>query len=40
MGTNNHIFKAIDFFCEGGGVMCELRKAGIDVIAGVEISLG
>lgn len=39
MGTNNHTFKAIDFFCGGGGMTCGLRQAGIDVIAGVEISL-
>lgn len=29
MGTNNHTFKAIDFFCGGGGVTCGLRQAGI-----------
>lgn len=27
-------FKAIDFFCGGGGMTCGLRQAGIDVIAG------
>ena len=36
MGTNNHTFKAIDFFCGGGGMTCGLRQAGIDVIAGVD----
>lgn len=29
-------FKAIDFFCGGGGMTCGLRQAGIDVIAGVD----
>ena len=37
---NDRKFKVIDFFCGGGGVTCGLRQAGIDVIAGVEISLG
>lgn len=32
-GTN---FKAIDFFCGGGGMTCGLRQSGIDVIAGVD----
>lgn len=30
-------FKAIDFFCGGGGMTCGLRQAGINVIAGVDI---
>ncbi len=30
---NNQIFKAIDFFCGGGGVTFRLRQAGSDVIA-------
>lgn len=30
-------YKAIDFFCGGGGMTCGLRQAGIDVIAGVDI---
>lgn len=34
--TNNSQFKAIDFFCGGGGMTCGLRQAGIDVIAGVD----
>ena len=34
--NNNHTFKAIDFFCGGGGMTCGLRQAGIDVIAGVD----
>lgn len=43
--TNNNIikqnisdteFKAIDFFCGGGGMTCGLRQAGINVIAGVD----
>lgn len=33
---NNKNFKAIDFFCGGGGMTCGLRQAGIDVIAGVD----
>lgn len=31
-----HKVKAIDFFCEGGGMTCGLRQAGINVIAGVD----
>lgn len=34
--NQNHKFKAIDFFCGGGGMTCGLRQAGIDVIAGVD----
>lgn len=34
---NNRRYKAIDFFCGGGGMTCGLRQAGIDVIAGVDI---
>lgn len=34
--TNTPQFKAIDFFCGGGGMTCGLRQAGIDVIAGVD----
>ena len=30
-------YKAIDFFCGGGGMTCGLRQAGIDVIAGVDL---
>lgn len=33
---NNQKFKAIDFFCGGGGMTCGLRQAGIDVIAKVD----
>ena len=29
-------YRAIDFFCGGGGMTCGLRQAGIDVIAGVD----
>lgn len=29
-------YKAIDFFCGGGGMTCGLRQAGIDIIAGVD----
>ncbi|WP_034540947.1 DNA cytosine methyltransferase [Bacteroides pyogenes] len=35
MESNNQ-FRAIDFFCGGGGMTCGLRQAGIDVIAGVD----
>ena len=35
---DNNRFKAIDFFCGGGGMTCELRQAVIDVIAGVRFS--
>lgn len=34
--ANNPQFKAIDFFCGGGGMTCGLRQAGINVIAGVD----
>lgn len=27
--TNNPQFKAIDYFCGGGGMTCGLRRAGI-----------
>ena len=37
MNKNN--FKAIDFFCGGGGMTYGLRQAGIDVIAGVDIDI-
>ena len=33
---NTHRFKAIDFFCGGGGMTCGLRHAGVDVIADVD----
>ena len=33
---NCDTYKAIDFFCGGGGMTCGLRQAGIDVIAGVD----
>lgn len=36
--ANNPLFKAIDFFCGGGGMTCGLRQAGIDVIAGVNFA--
>lgn len=32
----NTDYKAIDFFCGGGGMTCGLRQAGINVIAGVD----
>lgn len=34
--TNTPLFKAIDFFCGGGGMTCGLRQVGIDVIAGMD----
>ncbi len=34
--TQNAEYKAIDFFCGGGGMTCGLRQAGINVIAGVD----
>ena len=37
MKKNKNKFKAIDFFCGGGGMTYGLRQAGIDVIAGVDI---
>ena len=33
------IYKAIDFFCGGGGMTHGLRQAGIDVIAGVDFDV-
>jgi DNA (cytosine-5)-methyltransferase 1 len=36
MNIKNKKYKAIDFFCGGGGMTCGLRQAGIDVIAGVD----
>lgn len=32
-------FRAIDFFCGGGGMTCGLRQVGIDVIAGVDFDI-
>ncbi|MDR2789594.1 MAG: DNA cytosine methyltransferase [Campylobacteraceae bacterium] len=32
-------YKAIDFFCGGGGMTCGLRMAGINVIAGVDFDI-
>lgn len=32
----NANYKAIDFFCGGGGMTCGLRQAGINVVAGVD----
>ncbi len=31
---NNKTYRAIDFFCGGGGMTCGLRQSGIDMIAG------
>ena len=36
IATNDNKYRAIDFFCGGGGMTCGLRQAGIDVIAGVD----
>ena len=33
---NGNKFKAIDFFCGGGGMTCGLRQAGIDVISDMK----
>ncbi|HKM11860.1 MAG TPA: DNA cytosine methyltransferase [Bacteroidales bacterium] len=35
MGTQD--YKAVDFFCGGGGMTYGLRQAGIDVVAGVDL---
>lgn len=32
-------YKAIDFFCGGGGMTCGLRQAGIEVVAGVDFDI-
>ena len=32
-------YKAIDFFCGGGGMTCGLRQAGIEVLAGVDFDI-
>lgn len=37
MEKGNIKYKAIDFFCGGGGMTCGLRQAGIDVVAGVDL---
>ena len=37
--NDNKRYKAIDFFCGGGGMTCGLRQAGIEVIAGVDIDI-
>ena len=36
MNYKNKKFKAIDFFCGGGGMTCGLLQSGIDVIAGID----
>ena len=36
MKANTTKYKAIDFFCGGGGMTYGLRQAGINVIAGVD----
>lgn len=33
-------YKAVDFFCGGGGMTYGLRQAGINVIAGVDLDAG
>ena len=38
IATNDKKYRAIDFFCGGGGMTCGLRQAGIDVIAGVKLN--
>ena len=37
MEQNVNTYKAIDFFCGGGGMTHGLIQAGINVIAGVEL---
>ena len=32
-------FKAVDFFCSGGGMTSGLRKAGVNVVGGIDIDL-
>jgi len=36
MTKKNNKLKSIDFFCSGGGMTYGMRKAGIDVIAGID----
>ncbi len=36
MAKKRNKLKAIDFFCSGGGMTYGMRKAGIDVIAGID----
>lgn len=36
MKAKTATYKAIDFFCGGGGMTCGLRQAGINVIAGID----
>ncbi len=36
MAKKKNKLKAIDFFCSGGGMTYGMRKAGIDVIAGID----
>ena len=33
-------YRAVDFFCGGGGMTYGLRQAGINVIAGVDLDAG
>jgi DNA (cytosine-5)-methyltransferase 1 len=33
----NNTLKAVDFFCGAGGVTCGFKKAGIDVLGGIDI---
>ena len=35
----NNQYKAIDFFCGGGGMTYGLRQAGINVIAGIDFDI-
>jgi len=39
MSEDNGNMKAVDFFCSGGGMTYGMRKAGINVIAGIDIDL-
>jgi len=31
--------KAVDFFCSGGGMTYGMRKAGVDVFAGIDVDI-
>ncbi len=37
--NKKHNIKAVDFFCSGGGMSYGLTKAGIEIIAGIDIDL-
>jgi len=35
----NQKFKAVDFFCSGGGMTSGFRKAGVNVVGGIDVDL-